>query len=248
MPTLDFDIAPSPVAGEPVIIKYSVKENGETVTDLQKVHDRVSHLVILSKDLQFFDHVHADFDPDTGLFSLQYIFHKKGTYVLFADYTLQKTGNTKVERDEIKVQQKKTETNRNPQKRSTDKDDIIVHQQIEPENVQAGEDTRLTFRLESESGDEINDIEPYLGAPGHLIIISKDTKLFLHAHPDIAGMIHKPAGQTHNHHTSNEPTRFGPAIVFHTRFPTPGLYKLWLEFLRKGKLYRKKFEITVEGQ
>jgi hypothetical protein len=68
------------------------------------------------------------------------------------------------------------------------------------------------------TGVPIGDLEPYLGASGHLLVVNQDTTAAIHAHPeDVPG-----AGKT------------GPTVTFAPVFPAPGRYKMWAQFQRKG--------------
>jgi hypothetical protein len=113
----------------------------------------------------------------------------------------------------------------------------------------------------------ITDIEPYLGAMGHLVILSSDTRMFLHAHPmeggmeSMAGMehgkmdhgsatpgstpaAHSDSGSATHEHTA--PAKGGPDVIFHTNFPEPGQYKLWGQFQHKGRIITASFTVLVE--
>ena len=65
-------------------------------------------------------------------------------------------------------------------------------QSTEPENmeepVEKGHEHELSFDIHTQNGEEV-EVENYLGAPIHLIIIRDDWKEFLHTHPvrDIGG-------------------------------------------------------------
>ncbi len=57
---------------------------GETVRDLLITHEHLLHLIIVSDDLSFFDHVHPVRQED-GTFTLDYKFPHAGNFLLFAD-------------------------------------------------------------------------------------------------------------------------------------------------------------------
>ena len=73
----------------------------------------------------------------------------------------------------------------------------------------------------------MTDLEPYLGAPGHLVIASADLGDIVHSHPaDVSSR--------------------GPAVAFEAVFPRAGLYKLWLRVQRAGRVETLTFVIAVE--
>jgi hypothetical protein len=90
---------------------------------------------------------------------------------------------------------------------------------------------------------DTNDLEPYLGAWAHVMILSKDGSEFIHAHPldDAATMIDNNPWQ-HSHATP------GPsplAIETVTGFRKPGIYRMWAQFQRQGKVITIPFTIDI---
>ena len=65
--------------------------------------------------------------------------------------------------------------------------------------------------------------EPYLGAGGHLVALREGDLAFLHVHP----------------------TGDGPD--FEVEFPTPGRYRLFLQFKHEGRVHTAAFTREVEG-
>jgi hypothetical protein len=67
----------------------------------------------------------------------------------------------------------------------------------------------------------------------HGVFISEDSDTFLHCHPEQL--------------MSPEPTaRGGPDIPFATFFPRPGLYKLWVQFKRHGRMGLVSYVVAVK--
>src|SRR5205085_6913516 len=79
------------------------------------------------------------------------------------------------------------------------------------------------------TGAPITNIEPWLGAMAHLILIHEDGTTFVHSHPDEADPTNGKTGQ----------------ITFLARFPKPGVYRGWLQFQRGGKVETAAFTITA---
>jgi hypothetical protein len=71
-----------------------------------------------------------------------------------------------------------------------------------------------------------------MGALGHCAIISQDTHMFLHCHPE---QLYPPTKDSHG----------GPAIAFHAMFPKAGKYKVWGQFQRGGKIIVADFVVDV---
>jgi hypothetical protein len=94
-------------------------------------------------------------------------------------------------------------------------------------SMQAGEEAVLTYTLhDEETGKEITNLEPYLGAVGHVVILSADAERYLHVHP-----IDEQAA--------------GPQAQFATEFPEAGLYKIWAQFQRSGKVITVPYTVEI---
>ncbi len=64
---LDLSLSPSrPRSGQPVELRlrYESRKDRQVVKSFDVVHEQKMHLIVVSKDLQFFDHVHPDLDVD----------------------------------------------------------------------------------------------------------------------------------------------------------------------------------------
>jgi hypothetical protein len=84
----------------------------------------------------------------------------------------------------------------------------------------------LTTRIELD-GQPVTDLEPYLGAYGHLVAIRAGDLGYLHVHPEEGAP--------------------GPGIDFATGFPTPGTYRLFLDFQHRGVVRTAAFTVESGG-
>ena len=90
--------------------------------------------------------------------------------------------------------------------------------------MKAGDTKALTFRIEdAASGAPVTDLEPYLGASAHLLVVPVDLTEAIHGHPTEDGR--------------------GPAISFAPLVPRAGRYKVWIQFQRGGKVSTAAFVI-----
>jgi hypothetical protein len=91
-----------------------------------------------------------------------------------------------------------------------------------------GEESELTLSV-SKDGRPVTDLQPYLSAYGHLVVLRDGDLAYLHVHP------------------TGEPgdgaTEPGPEIRFMTTAPSAGTYRLFLDF-RHGNVVRTA-EFTV---
>ena len=228
---MDFALTPGnmpPTAGQTVTMTFTPRQSdGRPIAGLDVVHTKKLHLLIASRDLSFFDHVHPELQPD-GSLTLDYVFPHGGEYLLYADCT--PTGDrNQVFRIPVQV------NGATPAPRPL----VVTAAQgrtfgpyrvaltMTPDPPQSSDETQLTFTL-SKDGLPLTDIEPFLGAGGHCVILSEDTQGYLHSHPfDMGG------------------DRFGPSLTFHARFPRPGVYKIWGQFRHEGKPLTADFTVRV---
>jgi hypothetical protein len=89
---------------------------------------------------------------------------------------------------------------------------------VSVENAKMSGTARIVFRLTDSSDTPITDLQPYMGAMGHLVIISADGKQYVHAHP------------------AEETTTDGK-VEFEAHSVMPGIYKAWGQFQRVGKVH-----------
>ncbi len=129
-----------------------------------------------------------------------------------------------------------------------------------PARLVAGKEAMLHFQIRDAGGKPLAALERYLGAGGHAVILSSDLNNYLHAHPmegsghegmsmGSTGMDHKEMDHKEmNHENSAHPASApGSDVVFHTTFPSPGLYKVWGQFQHRGKIITAAYVVRVEA-
>ncbi len=226
---MDLEAAPARILpGLPSRLLVAVRRasDGRIVSDLAVVHTKKLHLIVTSADLAFFDHVHPQPVPD-GSLALDYIFPHPGDFLLFADVTPVGRANQVFR---LPVHVDGTAPPQVPLRETQATAKLIGDYQVElitsPATLRAADETQLTFGL-SLDGAPVMDIDLYLGALGHCVIISEDGRTYLHSHPAPSG-----AGR-------------GPRVSFHTEFPHPGLFKVWGQFNHRGRILTTDFVVRV---
>ncbi|HUI07039.1 MAG TPA: DUF2231 domain-containing protein [Verrucomicrobiae bacterium] len=217
---------------------------GETVRDLLVMHEHLLHLIVVSEDLSFFDHVHP-VRQDDGSFTIDYKFPHDGRFLLFAD--IMPCG----ERNQVFRLPVEVEANVGgasaprsngvaaprplPLSPAAAREIGQYHVEmiVQPRTLVAQREAQLAFRLERD-GRPVTDLSPYIGAMGHCVIISEDTQSYLHSHPEQFSAAPPPNA------------RGGPEVSFHTMFPRPGRYKVWGQFKRGNKIIVADFVVNVE--
>jgi Cu+-exporting ATPase len=104
----------------------------------------------------------------------------------------------------------------------------------QPRTLYAGLHAELCFRLSDAQGRPLTDIAPYLGAPGHCMIVSDDHTLFMHSHPE-------------EFMATGPDWRGGPDFTFGTLLPRAGKYRLWAQFKRGDTLIVAPFTVEVRN-
>jgi len=234
--------APEVVAGKSVLLRLIPEYHGQLFRDLMIVHEHPMHLIIVSSDLSDYDHVHPIPQPD-GSLQLPYTFPHPGQYLLYADIT--PTGQrAQIFRLPLTVHPSSPQTELmtnapdltpSPSLAKPLPDDPTMTAQLifQPRTPEAGIETHFLFRL-TENGLPVNDLGPFMGAMAHCVIISQDTQIFLHCHPE---QLLSPTPDA----------RAGPDIPFATIFPKPGLYKIWGQFRRAQKMFTVDFVVEVKS-
>ena len=201
-------------------------ENGKPIEKFAISHEKLLHLIIVSEDMQQFRHIHPGYDGD-GVFRVMTQFAAGGRYKWFADFV--PDGSSTVTRAGwLTVGGKPVYDSPAPQPDASlvqKADGIEISLAIS--QAQVRENTTLTFTFRDEkTGKELTDMENYLGAAGHIVILSKDMETYLHVHP-------------------KDTNSGGSSASFTTVFPTNGIYKLWGQFQRDGRVVTVPFVIQV---
>src|SRR5204863_3198577 len=73
-------------AGKETTLRFRITApDGSPVTKLEVVHEKILHLLMVSKDLSWFAHEHPVLGDD-GTFTLRFTFPRGGIYVLYHDF------------------------------------------------------------------------------------------------------------------------------------------------------------------
>jgi P-type Cu+ transporter len=236
-------VAPVAVGpGVPARLVYRLADarSGAPLTGLVESHERPFHLIAVSRDLRLFQHLHPAPTGAPGEYAVEAAFPAPGTYRLFGEFALA-GGRSVLARDELVV--------------GAPGGDPALAADLAPKDVEglrvtlegardlrAGRPARLAFGLENAgTGEAVRDLTPYLGAPAHVVVLDEAGRSFVHAHGEAAGEAHGTAAAA-----AGAGGPYGPEIVFHHTFPTPGLYKIWGEFqTRDGRVVTADFVVRA---
>jgi hypothetical protein len=228
-------------AGQPIKFRFSVHHpiTGEPARDFAVMHEKTFHLFVISRDLDEFAHIHPEQLKD-GSFTIEHTLPKPGHYKLFADF-LPMGGGAQITGHPLATVGVDTDLAASTPKLTPDPvlskaaDGVKVEILNERATILGGEEVDLLFRFTDEKADTpITDLEKYLGAWGHLVILSEDMTEYVHAHP-----------REETQPDPNAPVTGGPEVLFDALLPKPGRYRAWLQFQRKGKLSTVSFTFAA---
>jgi hypothetical protein len=213
--------------GADVPVSFTIQgPDGNPVTEYDVQHEKRLHLIAVRRDFTGFQHVHPVMAEDgTWTTTLDLT---AGQWRLFADFkavgaeavTL---GNDLAVRGDYQPVAPAAES------RTATVDGYTVTLEGE---LTAGEETRLTLSV-SRNGEPVTDLEPYLGAYGHLVALRSGDLAYLHVHPEGT--------------PGDGRTNPGPDVVFYTEVPSPGRYYLYLDFKHEGVVRTAAFRVTGSG-
>jgi methionine-rich copper-binding protein CopC len=238
-------------AGLPTALEFSIRTNEGAVPRLVAQHERLVHVIIISKDMTEFFHVHPDDlsaltteNVSNATFSVPFTFPKAGKYLIGIDYASGLSSRNSQMQVEIGgVPQQEMEASIYPLRTSHEGYELT----LQPGFPVVGQPATLVWRIEKD-GEDVLDLEPYLAAAMHVAVIKDDFSEFVHAH----GEVHLPgapvpaASPTGVHNHAPPPPRFGPLIEAHPVFPSAGVYTIFAQFKHRGEVISVPFTLRVE--
>ena len=215
------------VAGKPTTLKLMIHgADGDVVTTFEVVHEQKIHLIIVRDGLDQFAHIHPEVDA-AGNATVSYTFPTGGNYWLYADHKPTGKGQATATA-QVKVA---GDIPANPVQTPNVPGEIPgdgLRAKVAVEGAGGGGEATITFDLTDAAGKPVEDLQPYMGAMGHLVVLSSDGKEYVHAHPAEA----KPG-------TSSR-------VVFQAHIMKPGLYKGWGQFRRTDTVRVVPFVFKVD--
>lgn len=201
--------------------------DGKPVTKYTKTHEKDLHLIVVRRDLSGFHHVHPTMAAD-GTWSIPFTFTAGGTWRMYADFQPAGLDKNITLGTDVNVSGLYIPVPLNDPAAVTSIHGYDVTLAGTPV---AGKESELTFTV-SKGGKPVTDLQPYLGAFGHLVSLRSGDLAYLHNHP----AQHADAGM-----------KGGPSITFMTTFPTAGTYSLFLDFQHAGAVHTAEFTVKVSS-
>ena len=183
---------------------------GVAVTHFDVAHERKMHLIVVRRDLTGYQHLHPTLDAN-GRWRVALRLPDAGVYRVYADFG---TGGRSMTLATDLFVAGSFRPSPLPDVAAVDTT-AGYRAELSAQNATAGGSAEISYDL-SRGGRPLADIEPYLGAGGHLVALREGDLAFLHVHPEestISGRI-----------------RFGASL------PSAGRYRLFLQFRHDGRV------------
>ncbi|MFF5825138.1 hypothetical protein ACFY8Q_26885 [[Kitasatospora] papulosa] len=218
--TLDLS-TPRLEAGQRGELRFAVRdEAGEPVKEFRREHGKELHLILASRDLVTYRHLHPARAAD-GTWSTPVELPAAGDYRVFADFTPadSNTGDLTLGADlAVSGPYKAAELPKPSRTAVVDGYTVSLNGDLRPDVPE-----RLTFTVRKD-GRPVTDLQPYLGAYGHLVALRAGDLAYLHVHPD----------------GSTEP---GPGVSFTATAPGSADHRLFLDFKHDGTVRTAAFTV-----
>lgn len=192
------------------------------------------HLIIVRRDLTGYQHLHPTMNR-AGTWSISLKLPTPGRYRAFADFVVD--GRRTVLGTELR-----TPGHYRPIALGSPTSTVTVDgyslRLAQAADLRALSEQRLTFTVSRGSGP-VRDLQPYLGALGHLVILRERDLSYLHAHPETTGSTE--AG----HDVHGRAAGSGPRIEFAAELPGAARYRAFLQFRVGGQVRTAAFTIAA---
>lgn len=222
--TLDLQTTALPV-GQPAPLRLRVLgPSGSPLLAYTRTHDKDLHLVVVRRDTQHFQHVHPARD-DAGQWTLALTLPAAGDYKVFADFTPVGAEQAIALVGEVRAAGDYRPEPLPPVERSISGGGYTVDV---AGDLVAGESSDVTLTV-SRGGRPVTDLQPYLAAYGHVVVLRVGDLAYLHVHP------------------REDPGASGPRLTFSIEVPSAGSYRLFLGFQHDGRVRTAPFTVTTKG-
>ncbi|MFE7275202.1 hypothetical protein [Streptomyces sp. NPDC057623] len=215
-------------AGERSDLSFVIRDgDGSAVTAYRREHEKELHLIVASRDLATYRHLHPARAAD-GTWSIPVELPRAGGYRVFADFTPAKKGAENLTLGADLAASGAYEPQRLPAPDTTagiHGYDVRLDGALRP-----GKESELKLKV-SRDGRPVTNLQPYLGAYGHLVALRSGDLAYLHVHP--------------NGEPGDGATRPGPQISFTATAPSSGTYRLFLDFKHEGEVHTAAFTVRA---
>ncbi|NKY56244.1 hypothetical protein [Nocardia flavorosea] len=208
------------------MLRFRIEDRtGRPVVRYTTEHEKDLHLILVRRDMTGYQHLHPTLGAD-GTWSAPVDLGRAGDYRVFADFVTA-DGQPFTLGTDLRVAGRYA-----PQALPAPATTATVGEYTVELNgtLAAGRSTDLALAV-SRDGQPVTDLQPYLGAYGHLVALRAADLGYLHVHP---------AG-----HPGDGTTPAGPDVRFAVTAPGTGDYRLFFEFRHAGTVHWAELTVPV---
>lgn len=202
-------------AGRAHTYRFHIEDADGTVTKFDIEHTKPMHMIVVRRDFAGFQHLHPEMQHD-GTWATALTIPEAGAYRVYADFVVDDVKQT-LATDLFVPGDFQPEALAQPGGTADAGDGYTVELTGAPV---AAEESALEFEIFLD-GRAVTDIPEYLGARGHLVALRDGDLAYLHVHAD------------------------EERLAFEAEFPTPGQYRLFLQFRHGGAVHTAAFTVDV---
>jgi DMSO/TMAO reductase YedYZ heme-binding membrane subunit len=223
-----------------ITFRVNDASSGNPTQVFQTLYEKQVHLIVVDSQLQYFTHIHPTVSGPT--FSITTQFPHDGVYHLYADFqpfgAIEQQFGFSLVVGPTPANQTILSTQEPDRNLTKEFGDVKVALRL-PGSLKASDLTLgrqlLSFTLSNKTDNTpLTNLQPYLGAYGHLVMINEQTYDYIHVHPN--ALANGPHG--------------GPEVQF---LPIgiygpikPGVYRAFAQFNPDGNLFTADFTVTVQ--
>ena len=211
-------------AGTVATLRFTITgPDGRPVTRYALEHGKRLHLIVVRRDLSGYQHLHPVLDASTGRWSIRLPLPTAGDHRVFADFT-PAGGQPLTLGADLHVAGAYRPRPLPPASTTATVDGLTVRLQG---RLRPGEPSPLRLSV-SRDGRPVRELQPYLGANGHLVVLRAGDLAYLHVHP-----------------STDARGASGPRVGFVAEVPSAGRYRLYFDFRFGGKV--RTAELTAQA-
>ncbi|GAA4911020.1 hypothetical protein LX16_2630 [Stackebrandtia albiflava] len=208
-------------AGDDTPLRFHIADSyGTPVTSFTEIHEAPMHLFVMRRDLSGYQHLHPTMDDD-GTWTATPEWAASGPWRIITDFAVAE-GDTTIPITlgvDVSVPGEYRAADLPPAEDVVRVDGFEVTMEFAPEVAVS---SPLLLRVTRDG--EPAELEPYLGAVGHLVVLRDGDLGFLHVHPDDGG---------------------GDALRFWTTIPSQGDYRAHFDFKVDGQVHTAGFTLSI---
>lgn len=230
--------------GEPFRLLLRLADAQGRSVDPQIVHERPVHLLVISDDLADFQHVHPKRERE-GSYALELTVPRARSYRLFAEYT-----GPGAEAPSLASATVGSAARAAPAATITGDlaEKLIGNSRVAirgADGLRSGVESMFEVVVrDAKTGERPGDLQPWLGAPAHGVIVDARLRGLVHAHAVEGGGAAENRPRAAMQHALTEGGE-APTFTFHAKFDRPGLHKVWVQFDRGGEVITAPFVVDV---